>query len=170
MRKEFVSFLLVGLAAAAPALTAAESAVTPEQKAAAQEITAERIRAHIRFLASDLLEGRGPATRGDELAEAYLHSEMEVVGIRSGAPGGGCIQKVPLVGIKPTFDGPARFRSERGTAAGIPGDNFVLASGVQKPEAKVEDAEIVFVGYGIVAPNTNGTTARTRTSRATSSS
>jgi Zn-dependent M28 family amino/carboxypeptidase len=152
MRKELVSLLLVGLAAAAPALTAAESAITPEQKAAAQEITAKRIRAHIRFLASDLLEGRGPATRGDELAEAYLQSEMEAMGIKPGAPGGGWIQKVPLVGIKPTFDGPARFRSERGTAAGIPGDNFVAASGVQRPEAKVEDAEIVFVGYGIVAP------------------
>jgi hypothetical protein len=149
MRKTLVFLVAV---ASAPGLLAAESVVTPEQKAAAQEITVERIRAHIRFLASDLLEGRGPATRGDQLAEAYLQSEMEAMGIKPGAPGGGWIQKVPLVGIKPTFGGPARFHSALGTATGIPGDNFVAASGVQKPEAKVEDAEIVFVGYGIVAP------------------
>jgi hypothetical protein len=59
---------------------------------------------------------------------------------------------VPLVGIKATFSGPALFRSERGEAKGEPGGNFVAVSGVQKPEAKIEDAEVVFVGYGIVAP------------------
>ncbi|HEY3124755.1 MAG TPA: M28 family peptidase, partial [Thermoanaerobaculia bacterium] len=61
-------------------------------------------------------------------------------------------QKVPLVGVKPSFPGPAVFRSDRGTVKGDPGDNFVAFSGIQKPEAKIEDAEIVFVGYGIVAP------------------
>ena len=152
MRKSLLSFVLVALGSASAVLQAADGVVTPEQKTAAQEITAERIRAHIRFLASDLLEGRGPATRGDQLAEAYLQTEMEAMGIKPGAPGGGWIQKVPLVGIKPAFGGPARFHSERGSATGVPGDNFVAASGVQKPEAKVEDAEIVFVGYGIVAP------------------
>src|SRR5207237_9246410 len=55
-------------------------------------------------------------------------------------------------GIKPSFPGPAVFRSEHGTAQGMPGENFVASSGVQKAEAKIQDAEIVFVGYGIVAP------------------
>ena len=150
MRKTIGAFLFVlaalGLAQAPPAL------VTAEQKQAAQEITPELLRAHIRFLASDLLEGRGPATRGDALAESYIQSELEALGVRPGAPEGGWIQKVPLVGIKASFAGPAIFRSSRGTAEGRPGDNFVAASGVQKPEARVEDAEIVFVGYGIVAP------------------
>src|SRR5450755_4519398 len=104
MRKTLVFLVAV---ASAPGLLAAESVVTSEQKSAAQEITAERIRAHIRFLSSDLLEGRGPATRGDQLAEAYLQSEMESMGIKPGAPGGGWIQKVPLVGIKRTSTDPA---------------------------------------------------------------
>ena len=126
--------------------------VTPAQANAAKEITPELLRAHVRFLASDLLEGRGTATRGDQLAEAYCRAQMESMGIKPGAPGGGWFQKVPLVGITPSFAGPALFRSERGTAFGKPGDNFVAFSGVQKPQAKIEDAEIVFVGYGIVAP------------------
>ena len=116
------------------------------------KIAEEVLRAHTKFLASDLLEGRGPATRGDSLAEAYIQSQMEAMGLQPGAPGGGWIQKVPLVGLKASFSGPALFRSERGSAEGVPGDNFVAFSGVQKPSAKIEDAEIVFVGYGIVAP------------------
>jgi hypothetical protein len=126
--------------------------VTTEEKAAARAITPERIRSHIRFLASDLLEGRGPATRGDRLAEAYVQAQMEAMHMQPGAPGGGWIQKVPLVGMRAAFSGPAVFRSERGEAKGEPGGNFVAFSGVQKPEAKIEDAEVVFVGFGIVAP------------------
>jgi hypothetical protein len=77
---------------------------------------------------------------------------MESLGIQPGAAGGGWIQKVPLVGIQGTFSAPAVFRSERGTAEGRLGDNFIAVSGVQEPAARVENAEIVFVGYGIVAP------------------
>jgi len=54
--------------------------VTPVAKAAAQAIQAEKLRGHIRFLASDLLEGRGPATRGDRLAQAYIAAQMESLG------------------------------------------------------------------------------------------
>jgi len=130
----------------------AGSGNTPEVRRAAGKITEEILTAHTKFLASDLLEGRGPATRGDSLAEAYIQSQMEVMGLKPGAPGGGWIQKVPLVGVKASFSGPAVFRSEHGSAEGVPGNNLVAFSGVQKPEAKIEDAEIVFVGYGIVAP------------------
>ncbi len=137
------------LAAGRPAGQAGES---PEVRQAASKITEDVLRAHTKFLASDLLEGRGPATRGDALAEAYLQAQMESMGLKPGAPGGGWIQKVPLVGVKAAFPGPAVFRSERGSAQGMPGGNFVAFSGVQKPAAKIEDAEIVFVGYGIVAP------------------
>jgi hypothetical protein len=123
-----------------------------ETRRAAARITQDILRAHTRFLASDLLEGRGPATRGDHLAEAYIQSQMEVMGVEPGAPGGRWIQSVPLVGITSSFSAPAVFRSERGSAEGVPGENFVAFSGVQKPSAKIENAEVVFVGYGIVAP------------------
>ena len=148
--KRFIGAFLLGGGALLGA--ASDPLVTREQQSAAGKITAELLRAHVRFLASDLLEGRGPSTRGDQLAEAYIQSQMEALGIQPGAPGGGWIQKVPLVGLKPTFAGPAEFRSERGRVLAKPGDNFVAFSGVQKPEVRIEDAEVVFVGYGIVAP------------------
>src|SRR6266540_1965560 len=151
-----LSRLLAGVLLLASTLAADRPSVgrgnTPEVLRAAARITEEVIRAHTKFLASDMLEGRGPATRGDSLAEAYIQSQMEAMGLKPGAPGGGWIQKVPLVGVKASFSGPAVFRSERGSAEGVPGDNLVAFSGVQKPTAKIEDAEIVFVGYGIVAP------------------
>src|SRR5262244_799205 len=147
-----ISVLFALCLPAVAAAPAAKQPVSADEKRAANAITAAGLAAHIRFLASDLLEGRGPATRGDRLAEAYVQSQMEAMGIQPGAPGGGWIQKVPLVGLKPAFSVPAIFRSERGEATGTPGDNLVAFSGVQKPEAKIEGAEVVFVGYGIVAP------------------
>src|SRR5664279_2060311 len=144
--------LTVVLAFAAFTAVAADAPVTPAEKAAAREITPDLLRAHIRFLSSDLLEGRAPASRGDQLAEAYIQSQMEALGLKPGAPGGGWIQRVPLVGIQPAFSGPATFRSPRGSATGLHGENFVAASGVQKRDVNIADAEIVFVGYGIVAP------------------
>src|SRR5664279_1002736 len=140
------------LAVTALTAVAQDAPVTAAQKMAAKEITRELLRAHIRFLASDLLEGRGPATRGDQFAEAYIQSQMEGLGLKPGAPGGGWIQKVPLVGIKRTSSDPAVFKSGSGTLSGALGENFVAVSGVQKPESKINAAEIVFVGYGIVAP------------------
>lgn len=143
--------LLLGatLGAGRPVSPAGESA---EIRQAESLIAQDVLRAHTKFLASDLLEGRGPSTRGDALAESYIQAQMEGLGLKPGAPGGGWIQKVPLVGVKASFPGPAVFRSERGSVEGAPGGNFVAFSGVQKPAAKIADAEIVFVGYGIVAP------------------
>src|ERR1700687_306818 len=92
----------VFLAITAFAAAAQDAPVTPAQKSAGKEITSELLRSHIRFLASDLLEGRGPATRGDRLAESYIQAQLEGLGLQPGAPGGGWIQKVPLVGIKRT--------------------------------------------------------------------
>ena len=115
--------------------------VAPEQKEAAGEITAAGLKADIRFLSSDLLEGRGPATRGDALAEGYIQARLEGMGLKPGAPGGGWVQKVPLVGIRPTYAHPAAFASPKGTATGILGEDFVangaaqdrrLESGIEK--------------------------------------
>ncbi len=143
--------LLLAGALAARSLIATDL-VTPDWKQAASAITADGLRADVRFLSSDLLEGRGPATRGDALAESYVQAQMEGMGLRPGAPGGGWIQKVPLVGVRPAYSSPAAFASPRGSAAGVLGENLVAVSGDQKPISKIENAEIVFVGYGIVAP------------------
>ena len=70
-----------------------------EQEAAGEWITEKALRADIKFLADDLLEGRGPGTRGDELAQRYIVSQFEQMGLEPAASNGGWIQKVPLVGV-----------------------------------------------------------------------
>ena len=87
--------LLVGVALAAMAPVA----ITPAEKAAARAIRAEGLTADTRFLASDLLEGRGPATRGDRLAQAYIVSRFAGIGLEPAAPDGSWSQPFDMVGI-----------------------------------------------------------------------
>jgi Zn-dependent M28 family amino/carboxypeptidase len=135
-----------GLAAIRPAV------LTDEERTAALAIRDSRMRADIRFLSSDLLEGRGPATRGDRLARAYLTSRFEAIGLEPGAPGGAWEQPFDLVGS--TAACPRVLRVARGDAGEDLRflEDYVAYSGVPASEANLHDAEIVFVGYGIVAP------------------
>ncbi len=146
---------LAGVAALYAASPAAQhkAVITPEERRAADEITTQVIAAHTKFLASDLLEGRGPSTRGDRLAQEYVATQMEAIGLKPAAPGGGWIQKVPLVGITPKVPETMTFSGPGGKQASFQyREEFVAFSGVQRPAASVEEAEVVFVGYGIVAP------------------
>jgi Zn-dependent M28 family amino/carboxypeptidase len=134
------------------AQAAAPATVSPAEKKAAAAITPELLRSHIRFLASDLLEGRGPATRGDALAEAYIQSQMEALGLKPGAPDGSWLQKFDIVGITSHVPETIEFRHGADKLELHRLENFMGFSGVQTPEAKIDNAEVVFVGYGIVAP------------------
>jgi peptidase M28-like protein len=149
MKRAVALLVLPALVAAAPSPSVS---VSPAEKAAANAITEDVIRGHVRFLSSDLLEGRAPASRGDVLAQQYIQAQMEGLGLEPGAPGGGWLQKVPLVGINGTV--PERLSVEkRGRTVDFKNmDDFVAFSGTQKRESRVDKAEIVFVGYGIVAP------------------
>jgi Peptidase family M28/PA domain len=144
---------LSALAAAGTALAAPRSRLSAAETAATGRLGTRDILPHIRFLADDLLEGRAPGSRGERLATRYIAAQMEEAGLAPAAEGGSFFQKVPLVGIVPRLP-----RSVTVTAAGgksltlqIPSELVVL-SGTQAPEARIDGAEIVFVGYGIVAP------------------
>src|SRR6266852_855668 len=91
------SLSLVAALVGASALGAVK--ITPAEKAAEKTITAERLRAHIRFLSSDLLEGRGPATRGDQLAQQYIATELEALGLKPGGANGSFFQPFDIVGV-----------------------------------------------------------------------
>ena len=136
----------LGLAAIEPTV------ITPDEKRAADTIRAHRIRADVRFLASDLLEGRAPATRGDALARAYVASRFEALGLEPGAPGGDWYQPVEMVGVTSTCPETVRVTGRAGSESLQLRRDYIAFSGVQAKEARVSDAEIVFVGYGIVAP------------------
>jgi Zn-dependent M28 family amino/carboxypeptidase len=128
------------------------AAVSAAEKAAAETIRPEQIRGHVRFLAHDLLEGRGPASRGDRLAQAYIAAQMERIGLQPAAPDGTWYQPFEVTGM--TSRSPETLVVSKGqeTVALKYHQDFIAFSGVHAAESGVEDAEVVFVGYGIVAP------------------
>ena len=135
--------------------TGAQTPITPDPAqvaAAEQAIKEDALRGHIRFLADDLLEGRGPGSRGDELAQRYIAAHFQSLGLRPAAPGGGWFQEVPLVGV--TAHVPATLKIERGNSSLElkRHDDYVITSGKPQEKVAVQDAEIVFVGYGMQAP------------------
>ncbi len=127
---------------------------SPASQAVEAKIESATLRSHIRFLADDLLEGRGPASRGDRLAQLYVATELESLGIQPGAADGTWFQPVPLVGITTTAPAQIEFRSDRAnqTLSLKHLDDMMAVSGKAEPEVSISDAELVFVGYGIQAP------------------
>lgn len=107
---------------------------------------------HVRFLASDLLEGRGPATRGDALTREYVAAQMERIGLEPGAPDGSWFQFLDVVGVKSAPPAQVPFATPRGPLAMVSRQDVVLSAGRPRPRSELKDAELVFVGYGIVAP------------------
>jgi hypothetical protein len=125
---------------------------SPAEKRAADAIGAEALRSHTRFLADDLLEGRGPGTRGDRLAQAYIAAQFESLGLKPAAPGGGWFQSVPLLGVTTHVPPTIAFRKGEQSLELKYRDDFIGNTGVPEAKVSVRDAEVVFVGYGIVAP------------------
>jgi Zn-dependent M28 family amino/carboxypeptidase len=128
----------------------ANSSVAAELKPAFDSITANDILQHIKVLSADEYEGRGPGTKGEELTVKYLTEQYQRIGLKPGNPDGTYIQKVPLVGF--TGAPTASF-----TAGGKKIDltfptDYVAVSRRFVPESKVENSDMVFVGYGVVAP------------------
>lgn len=133
----------------APAALALALVAAP---AVAGSITAGELAAHTRFLSSDLLEGRGPGSRGDELARAYLATQLEAAGLEPGGADGSWEQRFSMVGIASKAPATWSFDSPKRPVALAFHEEFIAGSGVQAPAAKLEGAELVFVGYGIQAP------------------
>src|SRR5579862_4239215 len=117
-----------------------------------QQIDPQRIRAHVRFLAHDLLEGRGTGARGGEIAAEYIGTQFALYGLKPAGDNGTYMQKVPLVGITP--DPATTFSLVPSSGARMdlkPLDEYVAYDQTQQPQSDV-NADIVFVGYGIEAP------------------
>ncbi len=126
-----------------------------QQQVADAAITEASLRADIRFLADDLLEGRGPGTRGDLLAQRYIISQFEKLGLEPAAPGGGWVQEVPLVGV--TTVPPKLIECKNGDKSLIlkNQDDYIVTCGTGAAETLWGNAGLLFVGYGIQAPEYN---------------
>jgi len=142
--------LAIWVAAAA----AAPSSEIPQavEAVAKAQINPHSLRAPIRFLASDELEGRGPATRGDALARLYLSAELESLGYQPGGEGGTWEQAVDVVSVTAKLPAAWKFTGRNGDFDLKWSEDYIAGSGVQSPSAEIRDAGLVFVGFGIEAP------------------
>ncbi len=132
------------------------ASLPPAARAAAASIDPERIRAHVRFLSLDLLEGRGPGTRGSELAAEYIATQFALEGLQPAGDSGTYFQKVPFYAVH-TIEDKTNFSFMPSNGAPIDlkyGSEIVAKDQTGQPAADF-DAPIVFVGYGINAPEYN---------------
>jgi Zn-dependent M28 family amino/carboxypeptidase len=114
-------------------------------------VSAEDIAEHVRVLASDEYLGRGPGQPGGDLAVDYIAARFQEYGLE--APGGSYAQPVPMVGNTPDpADVALAFTGPAGRIEPVYLDDFVLNPGDAEAIQVVGDAELVFVGYGIDAP------------------
>jgi Zn-dependent M28 family amino/carboxypeptidase len=127
------------------------STALAQTEGAPSRITAQEIDGHLRFLSSDLLEGRAPATRGGQLAEQYIASELMAFGVKPGVGDTSYFQRVPIDVVK------ADPASIKVTASGKATANLRFTNDVVVWPGSATDAssahgELVFVGYGASAP------------------
>ncbi len=166
----FVSALLFALltacssepeAVATPEAAAPESPVVIQEpsgpfsaadKAAAAKITGEAIRSVIAEIGGDAYEGRGPGSAGDEKARVWIADKLKSMGYQPGAADGSWEQPFDLVGINSAQPPGWSFSSGGETLSLVQGSEYIIGSGVQAPESIIAASDLVFVGYGIEAP------------------
>ena len=134
--------------------TAAQNATGNPPAAASKMITADRLMSHIKTLSSDEFEGRGPGTHGEELTIKYIADQFKQLGLAPGNTDGTYFQKVPLVGITTENPEEMKVRVADKNIYLKYGDDFVART-VRVVENGGFNAEMVFVGYGVVAPEYN---------------
>jgi hypothetical protein len=120
--------------------------------AGAQTISGERIRAHVKFLSSDLLEGRGVGVRGGDLATEYIATQFALAGAKPAGENGTYFQKVPLAGVQTAPDAKLSAVGTAGKDISFRWlEDFV---GVDRRQKEFDDfdGEAIFAGHGIVAP------------------
>ena len=139
--------------------------IPPAVKAAEASINPENIRAHVKFLSDDLLEGRGPGLRGSELAAKYIATQFALYGLKPGGDNGTYLQQINMVGMnaipeKTTFSLVPNKRPEGQIGIMLYsydlkyGDDYTVSNRTLTPTVDI-DAPIVFVGYGVTAPEFN---------------
>ena len=148
-----VALVVVSNAQSQPATSAPAGPVPAAvEKAAHAYLTQAALEAPIRFLASELLEGRGPATRGDELARLYLQTQLEGLGYQPAFANGAWQQPFDIVGLKAQFPKTWSFTGPAGKVDLSWREDYIAVSGVQQEQVSLSNAQLVFVGYGIQAP------------------
>jgi Zn-dependent M28 family amino/carboxypeptidase len=117
----------------------------------APALSADRMKADVAYLASDRLEGRGPGTRGEELATAYIADEFKKAGLKPAGERGSYFQRVPLLRVATSPK--AKLRAVKGTTTlDVPCEEGFSGTSQTQTELEEFDAEAIFLGHGITAP------------------
>ncbi|MEL7833012.1 M20/M25/M40 family metallo-hydrolase [Fodinibius sp. Rm-B-1B1-1] len=146
MKKILIGIVLVGVAV---------SCMDSPIDQVANTITAENLMDHIEVLSSDEFQGRATGTEGEEKTVDYLVNELQEYGLTGGAQDGGFIQDVPLVGQKTNQDAELRINTNGSATQFEYYSDFMAWPANLQEEVSIEDAELVYVGYGIQAPEEN---------------
>ena len=141
---------MLAASVAACALLASSSMAAPPVKADVAR-SAEHMKAHITFLASDLLEGRDSGSPGFDIAAEYVASQFRQLGLTPAGDNGTYFQKVPLWASRPTDKGSVVFKGRAGDVALLFGEDYFPGRSPVAGETRVA-APMVFVGYGVTAP------------------
>jgi Zn-dependent M28 family amino/carboxypeptidase len=147
--KTISRLLFWGILSVAALIDAGDLPLLPP-KAATDAITAPNLLKHIKVLASDEFEGRAPGSKGEELSVKYISEQFKALGLKPGNPNGSYTQEVPLAGITTTPN--LSFMVGDKTESLRYPEDYVASSARLQPEVKVENSDVIFVGYGIVAP------------------
>jgi len=123
----------------------------PQTSGDATAFSEERYRANVERLSSDEFEGRGPGTAGEQKTVAHIEQEFRAAGLEPGI-GDSFVQSVPAIEIRTAPDPVMPVRGTRGQIELRNGDDYVVWTRRPVPESRVTGAELVFAGYGIVAP------------------
>ena len=143
----------IGVGVVAAGLTAGGAALLAQ--GGAPTFSADAVMAHVKVLASDEFEGRAPGTRGEDKTVAYVADQFKKVGVKPGAADGTYMQGVPMVGI--TADPATTLTFAKGTVKQTLKfkDDMVVWTKRVAPEVSLAASDVVFVGYGVEAPEFN---------------
>jgi Zn-dependent M28 family amino/carboxypeptidase len=142
MRKTALAFLLV--------LSACSRNQTVDLKPAEDAITADSLLGEIKTLSSDEFEGRKPGSEGEKKTIAYMQQQFQSLGLKPGNPDGTYLQSVPLAGITSKTQADLSVKGKK--LALVPKKDYIALSSRYVPEVEVKNTPIIFVGYGVVAP------------------
>lgn len=122
-----------------------------QQSAAMKAVDAEKIRAHVKYLSSDALEGRGTGQRGGDLAADYIAKQFASYGLKPTGDDGTYFQSVPMVGVKTLANTGFELIPAKGAELKLKNLDDFVTNDESQSETENIDAPIVFVGYGIKA-------------------
>ncbi len=150
---------LTGLSLAALILTGCDATVTldssdesTQEFSIVDEANGDNVRAHMTFLAQDLLEGRDTGTRGYDIARHYVAAQYKLLGLKPAGDNGSYFQTVPLMEARTIDSGHAMQIVRGGTTQDLTFREDYLPGTSYGDTEQALSAEVVFVGYGITAP------------------